>query len=93
MPKKGVSHKNKLSALRRIEGQVRGIQKMIEDARYCPEILNALASIRGALRKVEMEVLKGHLDACVRKAFYSSSSKAKEEKLQEIYKLLESLRK
>jgi DNA-binding FrmR family transcriptional regulator len=93
MAKKRVSHKTQLSALRRIEGQVRGIQKMIEEARHCPEILNALASIRGALRKVEMEVLKGHLDAGVRKAFYSSSPKAKEKKLREIYKLLESLRK
>lgn len=91
--KKGTCHHDKLVALRRIEGQVRGVIKMVEDGRYCVDILNATAAIRGALKKVESEILKGHLDACVRNAFDGPSQKEKENKLQEICGLFESLRK
>ena len=90
---KGASHLDQLASLRRIEGQVRGIQRMIGKERYCAEILNASAAIRGALRRVEMVIFKDHLNSCIRNAFYGSSKKAKQEKLKEIYQLLENLRK
>lgn len=91
--KKGTCHHDQLVALKRIEGQVRGIIGMIEDRRYCVEILNAIAAIRGALKKVEAGILTGHLDACVRNAFDGQSEKEKETKLREICGLFESLRK
>ena len=91
--KKWPCHHHQLTPLRRIEGQVRGIQKMIDDERYCVDILNALAAIRGALRTVESKVLKDHLNACAKTAFEGKSKREKEVKLQEIYGLLGNLRK
>jgi len=91
--KKGICHHDQLTPLRRIEGQVRGIQKMVDDERYCVDILNALAAIRGALRTVEAKILKGHLNACAKTAFEGTSKREKEIKLQEIYGLLGNLRK
>ncbi len=90
---KGTCHTDKLVALRRIEGQVRGVQKMIEEERYCVDILNATGAVMGALKKVESRILKDHLNACARTAFEGKSKSQKEEKLQEIFGLLESLRK
>ena len=82
-----------MTALRRIEGQVRGVQRMIDEQRYCVDILNATAAIRGALRKVEAAILKSHLNACVKDALIGKSLRLKEIKLQEIYGLMETLRK
>ncbi len=91
--KKGTDQRDTLVALRRIEGQVRGIQKMIEEGRYCIDILNAMGAIGGALKKVEAEILKNHLNACVRNAFEGRSAKDKKAKLEEIYKLFKGIRK
>ena len=91
--KKGACHKSKLVALKRIEGQVRGVIRMIESGRYCVDILNATSAVRGALKRVEAEILKGHLQACVRHAFEGKSRREKEVKLNEIYRLFESMRK
>ena len=85
--KKGTRQHDKLIRLRRIEGQVRGIQKMIEDERYCVDILNATGAVVGALKKVEASILKGHLNACAKTAFEGKSKREKEEKLEEIYAL------
>jgi len=91
--KKGINHQDKRVSLRRIEGQIRGVQKMIEDRRYCVEIINAIEAVLGALKKVEAGILKDHLNACVKNAFEGKSSKGKEEKIQEIYELFEKIRK
>lgn len=91
--KKGACHHDQLIPLRRIEGQVRGIQKMVEEQRYCVDILNAIAATRGALKKVEAGILKDHLNACAKHAFEGKSASEKTTKLAEIYQLFESLRK
>ena len=91
--RKGVCHHDQLMLLRRIEGQVRGVQRMIEGQRYCVDILNAIGAIRGALRKVEATILKDHLNACVKYAFNGRSRREKDVKLKEIFGLLEGLRK
>lgn len=91
--KKGTDQRDKIVALRRIEGQVRGVQKMVEDQRYCIDILTALGAIGGALRKVEAEILKNHLNACVKNAVEGKSAWDKEAKLEEIYRLFKGLRK
>jgi len=85
--KKGTSQKDKLHALRRIEGQIRGIHRMIEEGRYCIDILRALGAAVGALKAVEAEILKTHLNGCVKAAFKGPSGKEKESKLDEIYQL------
>lgn len=72
---------------------MRGVEKMIGNERYCVDILNAVAAIMGALKRVETDILKGHLDSCARAAFTGKSKKDRDEKLQEIFGLLANLRK
>ena len=57
-----------LKRMRRIEGQVRGIAKMVEDDRYCVDILDQVAAVEKALRAVSAELVKNHLRHCVRHA-------------------------
>lgn len=54
-----------LKRLRRIEGQVRGLQRMVQEDRYCPDIVVQIASVHEALRSVAREVLRNHLRHCV----------------------------
>ncbi|HTO81381.1 MAG TPA: metal-sensitive transcriptional regulator [Methylomirabilota bacterium] len=77
------------SRLRRIEGQVRGIQRMIEDDRYCIEVLIQLQAVRAALRKVEDEVLKDHVEHCVHGAIRGGKPKDQIEKIDELFRVLE----
>ena len=56
--KKHPSHSNNLAALRRIEGQVRGIQKMVENHKYCVDILTQIQAVKGALSHVEEKILE-----------------------------------
>ncbi len=58
-----------LKRLRRIEGQVRGLQKMVEEDRYCPDILTQVASVQEALRSVGRELMRNHLKHCAARAF------------------------
>ncbi len=58
-----------LKRLRRIEGQVRGLQKMVEEDRYCPDILTQVASVQEALRSVGRELMRNHLKHCATRAF------------------------
>ena len=57
-----------LKRLRRIEGQLRGLQKMVEEDRYCPDILIQVASVQEALKGVSRELLRNHLSHCARSA-------------------------
>jgi DNA-binding FrmR family transcriptional regulator len=62
-------HKDKLLAnLRRIEGQVRGVHKMIDEDRYCVDILTQLAAIKAATNKIGLALLEDHTRGCVKKA-------------------------
>lgn len=65
-----------LTRLRRIEGQVRGLQKMVEDDRYCPDIMTQISSVNEALRAVGKELMKNHLKHCAAKAIRSSEAEA-----------------
>ena len=62
-----IKQKN-LARLRRIEGQVRGLARMVEDDRYCIDILDQVAAVQKALRAVSAELVKNHLHHCVRHA-------------------------
>lgn len=62
-----------LNRLRRIEGQVRGLQRMVEEERYCADVLVQLASVQEALRAVGRELLRNHLRHCVRHTVESKS--------------------
>ena len=79
-------------ALKRIEGQVRGVQGMIEDRKYCIDILNQIHAIKGALCRVEEKILEKHLQQCVTEAVRGSSEKGKQQKLDEVVKLIRQTR-
>ena len=65
-----------LLRLRRIEGQVRGLHKMVEDDRYCPDILSQVASVQEALKGVAKELVRNHLNHCARRALKGTDAEA-----------------
>jgi len=76
-----------LTRLKRIEGQVRGVARMIEEDRYCIDVLNQIQAVKAALRRVEQEVLKGHAAHCVAHAIKSGTAKDQTEKFSELVEL------
>lgn len=91
--KENPSHENNLIALRRIEGQIRGVQAMIENHEYCIDILNQIYAVKGALARVEEKILEKHFQHCVTQAVQGKSEKEKRQKLDEILKLINRTRK
>ena len=87
------SHKKTLDGLKRIEGQVRGIARMVEDKRYCVDILTQLSAVSSAVGSVQDTILERHLDTCVTKAFVGESKIEKTKKIDEVIKLLKTFRK
>jgi DNA-binding FrmR family transcriptional regulator len=73
----GIKERN-LKRLRRIEGQVRGLQKMVEEDRYCADILTQVSSVHEALRAVARELMRNHLKHCAATAIRSSDAEAEE---------------
>ena len=82
----------KLNRLKRIEGQVRGVAQMVEDDRYCMDILHQIAAIKSAIAKVETQVLKDHAACCVAEAIASGDEIEQREKFEELVDLLEKTR-
>ena len=78
------SHRKQLSRLNRASGQIEGVKRMIEERRYCPEILTQLKAIRSALKSLEGEILRTHLATCVSDALSSSKKSEKEKKIEEL---------
>jgi DNA-binding FrmR family transcriptional regulator len=82
------SHKQKLPRLNRIGGQIEGIKRMIEEGRYCPDILTQLRAARAAIRNVELQILDRHLSMCVTEAFLAGDPDAQKQKVDEIRELI-----
>jgi DNA-binding FrmR family transcriptional regulator len=76
-----------LVRLRRVEGQVRGIQKMVEDERYCPDVLTQISAIHQSLRAVERILMKNHLEHCTTEALRSGDAKKAQRTYDEITEL------
>ena len=72
----GDTRTRSLQRLRRIEGQVRGIQKMVEEERYCADILVQISSVQEALRGVGRELMRNHLKHCATQAIRSDNERA-----------------
>ena len=68
--------KRNLSRLKRIEGQVRGIQKMVEGDRYCADVLVQISAVHEALRSVGRELMRNHLKHCATKAMKGPAAQA-----------------
>jgi CsoR family transcriptional regulator, copper-sensing transcriptional repressor len=70
--------------LNRIEGQVRGIARMVEEDRYCIDILTQIAAVRAALRRLEEQILKDHVGHCVEHAIASGNKAEQRRKIDEL---------
>lgn len=81
-----------LKRLSRIEGQVRGLSRMLEEDRYCIDIVTQVAAVRAALKKVEEEVLRDHVGHCVAHAIQSGDADAQRAKVDELIEVLGKLR-
>lgn len=81
------SHIDNIPRLNRISGQIEGIKKMIEDGRYCPEIISQLRAVRAAVKAVESNILQKHLQHCVAQSFASTEDKDK--KIEELKMLFD----
>ena len=80
-----------LRRLRRIEGQIRGLQKMVEEERYCGDIITQVASVQEALRGVGRELMRNHLKHCATAAIKQGDAKAEamyDELMELVYKHL-----
>jgi DNA-binding FrmR family transcriptional regulator len=81
--------KSQLARLSRIEGQVRGVTRMVEDDRYCIDVINQVRAVRAALDKVEQEILHDHLQHCVAHAFHAGSERDRQVKIDELLEVLD----
>lgn len=88
MPDRKTRRDNARKRLSRIEGQLRGLQKMIDEDRYCIDILVQVKAARAALNKVEGELLKDHVDNCLAAAIASDDVAEREIKVAELVDLL-----
>ncbi len=77
-----------LKRLSRIEGQVRGLSRMIEEDRYCIDIITQIAAARAALRRVEEEILRDHVAHCVAHAIENGNAAEQKQKIMEIMDVL-----
>jgi len=77
-----------LNRLRRIEGQVRGLQRMVEEDRYCADIITQVASVQESLRGVGRSLMRNHLHHCAAKTLKSGSEKEQNEMYDELLELI-----
>lgn len=77
-----------INRLKRIEGQVRGIARMVEEERYCIDILTQMQAVKAALRKTEEEILKTHVGHCVEDAIKSGDPEDQRKKFTELVRLM-----
>ena len=83
---KDISHQNQIPNLRRIEGQIKGIQTMVEENQYCIDILNQIKAAKSALSSVENKILNKHIEECVENSL--SSVNQLDDKIEELMKVL-----
>ena len=82
------SHRSQLARLKRIHGQVAGLTRMVEEQRYCGDILTQLRAVQAALDAVRQEILKSHIEHCVAGAIESGDTRERDGKLAELFEIL-----
>ena len=82
------NHAENLPRLNRISGQIDGIKKMIEEERYCLDIVNQIKAVRSALKSVEKNILQKHIKHCVAASFKASKTE-QEQKINELISLFD----
>lgn len=86
-----MEHKTKpavLKRLNRVEGQVRGLARMVEEDRYCIDVVTQISAVRAALRRVEEEILRDHVGHCVQHAIDSGDKTQQRKKIAELVETL-----
>ena len=79
---------SRLKSLNRIEGQVRGLARMVDEDRYCIDIITQISAVRAALARVEDQLLREHVQHCVRHAMASGNQADQDEKIEELMAVL-----
>ena len=82
-------HSKELNRIKRMQGQLEGVKKMIEEGRYCPEILIQTSAIAAAIRSLETQILEKHLKHCVTQAFESNDKTESDKKIKELLNLFQ----
>lgn len=82
-----------INRLKRIEGQVRGVIKMLEDERYCIDVLTQMQAVKSAMARAESEILKDHAAGCVNAAIQSGNETSQREKVAELVDLFDKLKR
>ena len=82
------THKENLARLRRIVGQVQGVERMVDEGSYCIDIVTQIQAAQAALGAVARKILERHLDTCVAQALESKSKPAVDQKIQELMKVM-----
>jgi len=77
-----------LKRLQRIEGQVRGLSRMVEEDRYCIDVVTQISAVRAALRRAEEEILRDHVAHCVEDAIKSGDKTAQRRKIAELMEVV-----
>ena len=77
-----------LKRLKRIEGQVRGLSRMVEEDRYCIDVITQISAVRAALKRAEEEILKDHVAHCVEHAIQSGDAEDQRRKVAELMDVL-----
>lgn len=82
------THTETLNRLARIAGQVQGVKRMVEEEKYCIDIVTQIQAARSALRSVELQILQKHMNHCVSDAFASGDPKDANEKMDELLRVM-----
>lgn len=80
-----MKYKEMIPRLKKVEGQIKGLIKMIEDEKYCIDILQQISASIGALKSISAEIMKNHINSCVKNAILNGSD---EEKIDELTKTI-----
>jgi CsoR family transcriptional regulator, copper-sensing transcriptional repressor len=87
-PDEKTTHTETLHRLARIGGQIEGIRRMIEEQKYCIDIITQVQAARSALRAVELQILQKHMHSCVTDAFASGTPEQADEKMSELLRVM-----
>tara|TARA_B110000003_G_C16624862_1_gene524515 strand:- start:1930 stop:2214 length:285 start_codon:yes stop_codon:yes gene_type:complete len=78
------NYEKHITRINKVTGQLNGIKKMIEERRYCPEIITQLKAVSSACKSLEIIMLQKHLESCVMEAFHSKDKNIQDEKIKEL---------
>ena len=91
--KQPTTHEEQIEFLKKIKGQIAGIQRMIEEKRYCVDIITQLHSVVGAILRIEEKIFRKHIEGCVIGALKGKSEVEKQKKINELLQLIAKFRR